>query len=155
LGESEEIMQYSNKDIADLVVTAFEGGIQYWCPAAGPVIHAANGNQNGAPDPNIKIWRPMTDAELDPYIIDGVVTYSNPDFWIEGNGYLLKIDDDGEEVAEVLTAAMIREALDKPPKEPSRYWDDMLDRLRDPGAYDADDADTIIQYAVFGEQVYG
>lgn len=68
--------------------------------------------------------------------------------FMEVDGYELRIysNDDEEELLGTLTYQGIEEAFEKNPIEYGLFID---------GGYDADSADTIMQFAVMGELVYG
>ena len=134
----------NKKDLTDLIVTAFEGGIDYWCFRARTYV--AKPGEPGK-------YRRMTDEEHAEYRDDwGCGPYANPEFW-EGKkrGYALWFEED--EKPKLLTLAKLRAAFD------NEYFDDelgkkVLARFADPGMADAWDADVLVQIAVFGEVVY-
>lgn len=127
------------QEITDIVITAFEGGISYWCNATRPALFVG---RNGT---GIYHYRKPTDEEYERFKIDGVGAYANPEFWSGGHGYNV-FDDEGN--SGLITAQVLATAIGNQPRE-------RLARLINPGDYDIDDADAVIQTAVFGEIVYG
>lgn len=127
------------KDVADLMITAFEGGIDYWCNKARAVVRDEDGN-----------WTEMDPVHRSSFSVDGVGAYANPEFWESPDrGYRLW-NDDGEEVENVVCLSTLQAGLTC--MEPAHS--DVLVRIYDE-QYDAWDADTLAQFAVFGEIVYG
>lgn len=118
----------TTQEVADLVVTAFEGGSNYWLVAAYPWNFDAG--HRITPSSVQKAW-PL---------------YSRGDFWDDGNnGYMLEIIDEGSPF--YLTMSRMDWALSKLSPEIGR-------RIVE-GQYDADDADYFLQMAVFKDIVYG
>jgi len=105
----------------DIMVTALEGGINYWCSKAT----AKDGNFFGA-------------EFVSDVISKGGIVIIHPD------------DESGEEPKE-LTADMIDLALQQLIDRHGQEW---IDKLMSQDI-DAGDADTIIQQAIFGEQIFG
>jgi len=104
--------------ISDVLVTAFEGGINYWCPYAVKVDH----------------W-----PENASYASDVVAQGFPVDIYIED-----------EDTWQTLT-------LDKVMKGIELFLalrNESISYLNGP-SFDADDADLVVQYALFGEIVYG
>ena len=137
----------NKKDLTDLVITAFEGGIDYWCFRAREYVAIEKVGDKTR-------YRVMTKEERaewrDEY---GCGPYTNADFW-EGKkrGYALWFEEGEKPV--LLTMTKLRKAFD------NEYFDDelgkkVLKRFANPGEADAWDADTLVQIAVFGEVVYG
>jgi hypothetical protein len=113
--------QLTDENIRDLIITAFEGGINYWC--SGVVESYGDGG-------------PHTSK----YDV------------IPNNGILILGDDiEGRWVALTLPGLLngIKMFCNLRGTTPANYFDS------DYGDYDADDADGMIQFAVFGEWVYG
>lgn len=131
------------RDLADIVVTAFEGGISYWAESVNTVELNDSGEYENMPE-----W------EHKSYQIDGVGPYDNVEFWKgKARGYEIEVYEEDDPVG-VLTIAGLRAAFD------NEYYADeagkkIAKRLNNPGDYDADDADVLVQIAVFGEVVYG
>lgn len=121
-------------EIADIVITAFEGGINYWCDLVEPVELLASGWHRIAPD------------KYERLMIDGCGGYANPAFWEAGHGYIIYFE--GEDDGKVLTAERLAKAISALDRE-------RVARLINPGEYDAEDADVAVQTAIFGEIVYG
>lgn len=113
-------MVLSNDLFDDIMVTALEGGINYWCDKC----EAKDGDFCGAEFVSEVIGR-------------GGTVILHPD------------DETGEEPKE-LTAAMVEAACQALVGKPDSWW---FQKLLE-GDLDANDADTIIQQAVFGEQVF-
>ena len=89
----------TDQDIADWVITAFEGGIGYWCDEIEPVERDENGD-----------WYEMIGESYTQWQVDGVGAYANPLFWDnDKRGYRLKTDE-GEVVKKVLTLASLLKA---------------------------------------------
>lgn len=99
--------EVTEEQINDLVSTAFEGGINYWCGEA------------------------KTSTELGDNYLSEMLT----------KGATIKLYDEEEEKWHSLTLAKLLKAM-------GEYWVD-LDN------YDSDDADALIQTAIFGKVVYG
>ena len=143
----------TDQDIADWVTTAFEGGVSYWCPNAEAVVRNDQGQ-----------WVPMSAGHMraieeaaTPNHL-GYPVYALPHFWDNDKvGYRLT-DDEGEVVPKVLTLAAVLKAFKYQPKQTKgtsgNWFRKICDRLISED-YDADDADNLVQVAVFGEVVYG
>jgi hypothetical protein len=124
---------------ADIMTTAIEGGITYWCASAS-----------------------YTDDELLSQVIESsdssYPAYAIPEYWITG-GMLLEegtvggmLLEEGEDHTQhrinlhKLNNALHNEALP---------LDVAMRILNNDGSADAEDADLIVQVAIFGEVVYG
>lgn len=128
-------------DIANMVITAFEGGISYWCDLAVPVKLAATNTG----------WEPIEGNEYERMKIDGCAPYANPVFWeTENVGYKLHDEYDEDWVPVILTRDTILKALN----HPLPGYEDSIRRLL-AEEYDAADADVLVQSAIFNEVVYG
>lgn len=104
------------EQISDLMVTAFEGGIGYWCSAAKPTkIHP---------------------TEVNPW-------YSDPVVW--ENDFIITFSVDGKQ--EVLGPQKLIAGLGM---LPGPRIEEIVSEN-----YDAETADVLVQYALFGEIVYG
>lgn len=101
-------VQITNEDIDDIMVTAFEGGINHWCERV--------------------------------YVNDWLGAKFASELIALGGTVHLKVDDEYE--TRTLTRDKLLQALVAMPEF------DLED-------YDANDADNLIQTAVFGEVVYG
>lgn len=134
--------------IADWVVTAFEGGILYWAAEVYCVERDEHGEWKGTPTERYK-----------SFMKGGCGPYTNPDFWDnDKRGY--RIYDINEEawIPKVLTLAGLLKALKYQPKRvkgQSNNWFKKVVRRLVNEDYDADDADILVQIAVFNEVVYG
>jgi hypothetical protein len=113
---------------ADIVTTAFEGGINYWCQSASYT------NDDLASDIRSRN--------------DGYPAYAEPEYW-EGGGMLVEEDEDGTQT--LLSLDKLNEALENPELPMSAA----MRILQGDGSADAKDADLIVQVALFGKVVYG
>lgn len=139
--------ELSNEDIANIVITAFEGGISYWCDRAEAI----------KLEPSMGGWRRVLGDEYNSLLTEnGCSPYANPDFWaVDNYGYKLHDQLEEADVPKMLTATCIAMALQKLADSDKQWNQRLAARLLEPGDYDASDADTLIQVAVFGEVVYG
>jgi len=144
----------TDRRIADIVVTAFEGGSSYWCSKAEPVERDDNGE-----------WQLISAARFEVLGGGHEPMYDNPEYWDnDKRGYRLYDEYDEIVIPKVLTLAGIIKALQwqqpKPtPKEKQyginpNWYRKVVDRIKDE-EYDAADADAVVQIAVFNEVVYG
>jgi hypothetical protein len=138
----------TDKDIANIVITAFEGGISYWCNQA----HAIERDDQGK-------FRNVTGDRYDEFMIDGCGPYANPEFWDNAKrGYKLFDEYEEQFCDHELTLSSLLKALQyQPPKrrgESNNWFRKLVNRIVDE-EYDAADADVLVQIAVFGEVVYG
>lgn len=119
----------NERDVADLICTAFEGGIGYWCKIVG----------YKKPE---KVWTwNSDDAHVYRY-----VQYPMS----EGGAVILK-DVEGEDDAELtLDMAAIRHGLSVMASKYPRRWTDFVDDNAD-----AFTGDVFIQCCLFGEVIYG
>lgn len=137
----------SKREIADLVVTAVEGGIGYWAREIEYVERDDHGE-----------WQVMSDERRKSF---GNPAYDAPELW-ENDRRGIRIttdyDEDQEMILRPLTESSIQKAFKyQPPKRKgtSNNWFPKMIRLIIEGQYDASDADTIVQIAVMDEVVYG
>ena len=134
--------------VADWVITAFEGGSSYWCDLAECVERDDKGQ-----------WVEITGDRYKSFQIDGIGPYANPEFWEnDKRGYRLHDEYDEKWIQKVLTLSGLLKALQyQPPKHkfatPNWYRKVVSSLITE--NYDAGDADTLVQVAVFGELVYG
>lgn len=112
-------VELNNECIDDIMATALEGGISYWCD----------------------------DAEV---IGDYRGEYASEQI---SRGGTLKLHDYEEDKIYELTLSKFLNGLAKVVGE--RGLDVLNEGKIDPSNIDAEDADAIIQYAIFGEVVYG
>ena len=141
----------TDQNIADLVVTAFEGGmggISYWCGSSECVERDAQGQ-----------WRVMSAQHYDSFRINGCGPYTNPEFWDnDRRGYRLFDVEDMRPFPKVLTLASLLKAMQYQPKQrngaSNNWFRKVVDRFLSEN-YDADDADKLVQVAIFNEVVYG
>ena len=134
--------------ISDWIITAFEGGITYWCNNVECVERDGDGQ-----------WKGLPHERYESFKKDGCGPYANPEFWEnDSRGYQLLPDDEDEPVSKVLTLAALLRALKHQPKQVKGQSDNwfrkVITRLIGED-YDAGDADTLVQVAVFNEVVYG
>jgi hypothetical protein len=120
---------FSKEDIADLIVTALEGGINYWCRKAVMKENAITKDYfNVLPEDQDKI----------NYASD-LISYG---------GTLILFDAESSDKWELDIDKMLK-GIDmhctNMKKSPANLMDD----------YDANDADAIVQYAVFGKLTFG
>ncbi len=138
----------TDQDIADIVITAFEGGITYWCSDVIPVERDEHGD-----------WQALEGEYYTQYVVDGVGAYANPEFWDnDKRGYQLHDFEAEEDVKKVLTLSAIMKAMHYQPKQQQGISDNWFKKVVSDIVtenYDAGDADCIVQVAVFGELVYG
>jgi hypothetical protein len=135
------------RGLADLVVTAIEGGISYWCDEIEYVERDDKGE-----------WQVMSTERRESF---GNPAYDSPELW-EGDKRGLKLTsrypDDQDAILRPLTASSIRKAFKyQPPKNkytsPNWFKKVVAEFARDNA--DAGDADVIVQVAVMDEVVYG
>ena len=114
-------IEYSDEDISDILTTAFEGGINYWCRKA------------------IAFEVPDENKELVHYASDS----------LKYGGKVMLFDAESSD-SWLLTNDNIKAGLEK-------YFSETAFNSEisfDPANIDANDADNIIQYAIFGELVF-
>jgi hypothetical protein len=113
----------SDSDIADILVTAFEGGINYWCGKVKML-------KTSVPD---EVWEANEKIIASDFI---------------GLGGTLKLfDAEDEDETWELNAEKLKAGIEM------YFSENGVDT--DMGDIDAEAADSIIQYALFGELVYG
>lgn len=110
--------QYKDEDIDDIMCTALEGGINYWCDRVEVV---------------------------GEYLGDASEQISR--------GGILKLHDSEEDETYELTLDKFLVGLAKVVGE--RGLDVIYRGKIDPSNIDAEDADAIVQYALFGDIIYG
>ena len=119
--------EFSTQDISDLIVTALEGGINYWCRKA-VIKKDENGKFFGVSD---------EDQEKVKYASD-VIGYG---------GTLILHDTESDDKWELTPENMVKgitKYCDENRINPAELMDD----------YDADTADSIVQYALFDELTF-
>lgn len=147
----------TDKDIAYWIITAFEGGIQYWCDNAKPVVRDEHGDWV---DMSAGKMREIEDANSEGHdYAHGGPLYAMPEFWDNDKvGYRLFDPYEEAWVPKVLTLSAVLRALKyQPPKKKGispNWYRKVVDRLISEN-YDAGDADSLVQIAVFNELVYG
>jgi hypothetical protein len=118
--------ELSTRLVADLIVTAFEGGSNYW------------------------IDRGEYDDEVLVNELCHSPTYDCPEYWDRGGAMSLYADDEPDVEPDLhLSLVTIQAALNN---------DELANGIKArivAEDYDANDADVVIQFAVFGEIVYG
>ena len=121
-----------DKIMPDVLATAFEGGIGYWCQILGYRPPDVDDHMDLSDEP----WRKDTNWPLAP-----------------GGGVgLMDIEDDAG--IWFLDREAIELGLETMSRCPWPVTAQRLKRIIDEN-YDADDADVLIQTALFGETVYG
>ena len=135
------VVEVSAKDLAYWVTTAFEGGSNYWIDYANPVERTASGWHN--------IGNDTAKARIGLKPDEGPL-YAEGKFWSDKElGYVIQVED--EDLPKVLTANRVLAGFGRLVKD-GRHK--VVASLLD-GQYDAEDADLLIQYAMFDEVVYG
>lgn len=120
---------FTTEEINDLVVTALEGGINYWCGKAIKVRNEDNTFAGVKPEDQSKI----------KYASD-LIGYG---------GKLKLVDVEDEDEAWELTLSKMLTGIQKYCEENNVAPSDLMDN------YDADTADAIVQYALFDEITFG
>lgn len=120
--------EFSREDIDDLLATAFEGGINYWCIRVEPVTYPEF--------PEGAKWASACPSR--------------------GTNIRLLVDDTDEDDNQVVVTIGLKEILNGikqycEEKHLNPYT--LFDPFR--GDYDANDADQIVQYACFQKVVFG
>lgn len=100
----------TDEEIDDIMTTALEGGITYWCDQA------------------------ITDVDLEDNYLSEMLT----------KGATIKLHDAEEDKWHELTLEKLLKAMGE-----TYFIVDMYD------AEDAEDADQVVQHAIFGEAIYG
>lgn len=116
--EVRERVEITDEELDDIMVTALEGGISYWCYKAEVV----EGDYKGAPWASHCVSR--------------------------GGSIRLHVEDDDEKP--VLTKERLIQGIVKEAERRGKTVRALIDDIPD-----ADQADNIIQFAVFGSLVYG
>jgi hypothetical protein len=124
----EQIHEFTSEDINNLVVTALEGGINYWCRKAVIKLNLA-GEYDGITDEDL----PKVDFASD------AIGY--------GGTLILHEDETGEKLE--LTNEKMLKGIKMYCEDNNESLSELLDN------HDAFTADSIIQYALFDEIVYG
>ncbi len=134
--------------IAEWVITAFEGGTSYWASEAECVERDEHGK-----------WQGIPTERYQSFMKDGCGPYTNPEFWEnDSRGYALYDQYEEAWIPKVLTLAALLKALKHQPKQvkgQSNNWFRKVVRRLVSEDYDAEDADILVQIAVFNEVVYG
>ena len=112
--------------IADLLITAFEGGINYWCEIHGYL----------PPD--------FLDFQWDPDQL-----YKYVDYPLNDGGFV-ELFDSQEQKTHGLNITMIRSGLEVMSKKYTKHFNDFMTENED-----ATTGDVFIQCCVFGEVIYG
>lgn len=123
----------TEQDILDILTTAFEGGIGYWCCL-----------DNTDADWVAARQQLKEETGETPCFCD--VAYR-----VMKNGQTVKLEDEEEGTVLELTLEKFQQGCTKYTEETHRD----IHRTIDNSEFDAEDADMIIQYALFGELIYG
>ena len=123
-------LNFTDKQIADLLCSAIEGGSSYWC-SIGRVVDGKR--------------------DVDPYGDDGrsgtvyIAAFST-------NGYVEIIDNEADEgkAAYILDRAVLERGLQVMAKKAPRHFGDFISEHDD-----GDTGDVFLQCCLFGEVVYG
>lgn len=116
-----------NEDmIADWLITAFEGGSNYWIS-------------------HIEYSDPELAYEASAQH-ENIAAYACPEYWVGGGCITIYVDEPGFEEKTINLETLAEAARKVRPV--------IFARLEN-GTYDADDADIVLQYAMFDEVVFG
>lgn len=150
--------ELNQSDVTNIIITAFEGGIGYWCDSAEPVELTASG-WHAMSGETYKKW-----VKKDTEIGFSLPPYANEEFWSWAfaywhqnpeRGYALHDEYDENWISTHLTLRSLQNGIDAMQRDNQRgKWNETLSRLANE-QYDAEDADVLVQFAVFGELVYG
>ena len=121
--------EFTTEDINDLIVTALEGGINYWCGSA-KIVKFPNGTFTGVSNEDQTNVRYASD----------VIGYG---------GKLTLTDAEDEDESWELDLPKMLKGIKMYCEDRNEPLSELIDN------HDADTADSIIQYALFGEIVYG
>jgi hypothetical protein len=119
--------EFSVEDINDIIAGALEGGINYWCKKA-VIKKDTEGNYfNVSPEDQNKVE-----------FASDVIGY---------DGTLILFDAESDDKWE-LTLEKVIKGIELHCTNIKRSLNDLID------SYDADDYDMIVQYAIFGKQIF-
>jgi hypothetical protein len=121
--------EFTTEDINDLIVTALEGGINYWCGSA-KIVKFPNGTFTGVSNEDQTNVRYASDA-------------------IGYGGKLTLTDAEDKDVSWELDLPKMLKGIQMYCEENNIAPEDLMDN------HDADTADGIVQYVLFNEIVYG
>jgi len=133
------------EDIDALLITAFEGGSNYWLAKATPMRSAEeiNGTKYESLDPIS--WESQFDTEeLKGMGLHYVIPLA------EGNYIELVEDEQAGNEEHVLLLADVKRGLEVMAKKYSRHWQDVVE-----DNHDSETADVFLQCCIFREIVYG
>ena len=121
--------EFTPEEINDLMVTAFEGGINHWCGSARPIFRRDKTYSGVAPEDQSKI------------------TYTSD---VIGYGGSCRLTDvEGELGPWILTLEGVLKGIEKHCTNRNIAFKDLMDN------HDAEDADCIVQIACMGEITFG
>jgi len=136
----EQKHNFSVQDLNDLICSALEGGINYWVRKAVIKLDADKNYFGVAPEDQDKV-----EYASDVVGYGGTLVLFN-----------MESDDDGTDKTPIeykktwdLTQEKLLEGIKKHCVNRNIVLKDLLDN------HDADDADAVVQYAIFGEIVFG
>lgn len=133
------------KDIDALLITAFEGGSNYWLAKATPMRRAEeiNGTMYESLDPIS--WESQFDTEE----LKGLgLHYVIP--LVEGNYIELVEDEEAGNAEHVLLLADVKRGLEVMAKKYTWHWRSVVE-----DTHDSETADVFLQCCIFKEIVYG
>jgi hypothetical protein len=131
--------KFSVQDINDLIVTALEGGINYWCYKAQIKKNADDSFIGVAPEDQEKV---VYASDVIGY--GGILILWNSEPDDSGKATPIEYRKTWE-----LNLASVVKGIKMHCTKRNIALKDLLDN------HDADDADAIVQYAIFGEIVFG
>ena len=132
------------KDIDALLITAFEGGSNYWLSKVTPM----NGDHVISWESQFD-WEDSQSCPMGTEDLKGMgLHYVIP--IAEGNSISLMEDDEGGNKVTVINESDVRTGLEIMAKKYARHWKDVVD-----DNHDADTADVFLQCCIFREIVYG
>ncbi len=127
-------VQLTDERIADVLVSAFEGGINYWAE-----IVSVNKPADAIPHATERGWLMVGDEGYPSYIASPII----------GGSVMLRDADDGAN-DHLLNRVMLENGLNIMAAEYPNHFADILNENDDAGT-----ADVLVQLALFGEVVYG
>ena len=127
----------TDEDILDILTTAIEGGIGYWC-----CLDNEDPDWIAARDQ----WKEEHKNDEDP-----VPCYCDVAYQVMKNGKAIKLIDEEDNTVYEVTMEKFLQGCAKF----TEYFGKDIHRLIDESEFDANDADAIIQYSAMGDIIYG